>query len=110
MSNTDSLPKFGIIKVSNQYCIDGEYCSGYKEYNVDILEYWKSGIRKNQAKEVKTFNNKYFRETTKSGWREYYKKSKEFRNVCGIGQCISFEPNMTTNGEYNYNRVNLGGW
>ena len=47
--------------------MDGEYCSGNNEHNVEVTEWWKTGTLKNIPKEVKTSNNTFFRHTKQNG-------------------------------------------
>lgn len=100
----------GLIQESYHFTMDGEYCSGYKEYNVEVTEWWKTGALKNIPKEVKTSKNKFFRHTKQNGWREYYKESKSFKVNRYTGTSVGFTPNITTDNSNDYNKVNLGNW
>ena len=105
--------KIGVIKESYHFNMDGEYFSGYKEYNVVVTEYWKTGELKALPKEVKstdTYNYKLFRHTKQKGWREYYKQTKKFKENRYTGTSVSFSPTITTNNLNEYNKVNLGHW
>ena len=100
----------GIIQDSYHFTMDGEYCSGYKEYNVEVTEWWKTGALKNIPKEVKTSDNKFFRHTKQNGWREYYKEYKSFKVKRYTGTILNFIPYINTNNSYDYTKVNLGDW
>lgn len=114
MTTRDTMNVFrGIIKESYNFTMDGEYCSGYKEYNVEVTERWKTGELKNTPKELKTIDKsyiKFFRHTKQNGWREYYKDSKKFKVNSYTGTYLTFVPNIDTNNNNDYFNVNLGGW
>ena len=107
--------KYGIIQISYRYAIDGEYCSGYSEYDVEVTEYWgNSHIYKDQPKEVKELTDgngleQYYRQTLKNGWRKYNKlRTPKYEENRYIGQKISFVPNKKANYEKNYSNISLG--
>lgn len=104
--------KFGKISRSYKYAIDGEYCSGYSEYDAEVTDYWKTGDLKNKPKEVKLLNSTtYYRYTKKNSWRIYCKQTKKYDNSHSyLGGYIQFIPNETANSSNNYNKVNLGSW
>lgn len=108
----DNQIKYGIISESYQYSMDGEYCSGYKEFDVTVTEYWKTGELKNYPKEVKIKDtNKYYRMTKQHGWRIYYKIDKTFdKRNSYIGGYSTFIPNVNVDYSKSYNKVNLGDW
>jgi len=108
--NIPNKPIIGVIQESYGYCIDGEYCSGYKEYGVKVTEYWKTGELKNTAKEVITRNNIYYRYTKQNGWRQYNKIYKQFTVKSYTGSSLHFEPNIEEDKSKNYSKVNLGDW
>lgn len=107
-------PTYGIITESYHYAIDGEFCSGYKEHNVKVTEYYKTGELKDYPKEVKTAINRYYKFTKKYGWREFYKNepnpAHRYKNNTYTGTTMSFIPNVNTDYSKEYNRVNLGSW
>ena len=109
MNNLEK-PTKGIIQESYHYAIDGEFCSGYKEHNVIVTEWWKTGDLKNKAKELKTFNNNYYRHTKLNGWREYYKDCKQFKEKRYTGTSLYFVPEIQADTSKEYNKVNLGDW
>lgn len=79
----------GIIKITSSYRMDGEYCSSNYKYTVVVTKYW--GKNKNyKPKEVKTSFGKYYRETSKFGWRCYNKESKQYYNSKGTNTNIIF--------------------
>jgi hypothetical protein len=103
----------GIIKESWHFALDGEYSSGYNEYNVEVVDYWKSGDLKGLAREVKTPGGAVYRMTTKNGWREYYKDAppgRKYKNNGYTGTSLNFVPNEKADSSKNVNRVNLGSW
>lgn len=102
-------PISGIISESYHYVIDGEFCSGSKEYNVIVTQWWGKGDYHNKAKEV-ICGNTCFRNSKMKGWRYYDKHSKKFMEKRGIGLNLNFIPNETSNHSSDYNRVNLGTW
>ena len=108
--NITNKPIIGVIKESYRFCIDGEYCSGYREYGVKVTEYWKTGKLKNTAKEVITNNNIYYRYTKQNGWRQYDKIYKKFRVKNYTGSSLDFEPNIEEDKSKTYYKVNLGHW
>jgi len=100
----------GIISESYNFAMDGEFCSGYKEYDVKVTQYWKGvGEYQNMAKEV-MYRNTCFRHSKMNGWRYYDKDSKRFIEKRGIGLSLTFIPNEISNHNSEYNRVNLGDW
>jgi len=105
-----SKNSFGVITEYYQYSMDGEFCSGYKEYDVRVTKWWGKGHNFNKAKEVITLNNICFRQTTANGWRKYDKISKTYYNKSYTGTNFTFIPNRNANNQTNYNRVNLGSW
>jgi len=109
--NNLELIKYGIITESCRYTMDGEHCTGYKEIDVEVTEYWKTGDSKNQPKEVKVKgNDTHYRLTAQSGWRLYHKKEKRFDNKYKyIGGSASFKPNIAASTSKNYFKVTLGG-
>lgn len=104
-----SKPTNGVVSESYHYAIDGEYYSGYIEYNVVVTDWWKTGDKKNTAKEVRV-GTRYYRETVTNGWRVYYKEEKTYKSNRYTGTQIVFTPNITTSGDDNWNNVNLGSW
>jgi len=99
----------GVIKTSYRFAMDGEFCSGYNEYNVLVQEWWgKSGNY--LPKEVKTLDGTYYRETKKSGWRKYNKSDKTFYQNGYTGTTIQFLENGEENKNKVWNKVNLGDW
>ena len=112
MSN--ETPNFGVITESYHYAMDGEYCSGYKEHNVTVTEYYKTGEFKGLPKEVKTNSNRYYKFTKKNGWRQYYKNEQNpayrYKENKYTGTTMSFIPNINANYSREFNKVNLGDW
>ena len=105
--------KNGVIRESYHFTMDGEYCSGYKEHNVEVTEWWKSGTLTKSPKEVKTIGSLYtiyFRHTKQNGWRHYDKYTKTFKLNIYTGKSVSFISNINTNNRNDYNTVNLGHW
>jgi hypothetical protein len=107
---SSNKPIYGTISKYYHFAMDGEYSSGYNEINVEVTEWWKSGATKNEAKEVKTEHNVYYRHTKANGWREYCKPYKTFTNKNYTGSIINFTPNRKAETQYQYTRVNLGDW
>ena len=103
-------PTNGIIQESYSYSMDGEYSSGYNEYEVSVSDWWNTGNLKNTAKEVKTVNDLYYRHTKQNGWRKYDKFSKKFRDKHFTGTSINFVPSIQVDTSKTFNKVNLGGW
>ena len=99
MINKESPLKItrGVIQESYHFTMDGEYCSGNNEHNVEVTEWWKTGTLKNSPKEVKTSNNIFYRHTKQNGWREYYKESKKFKVNRYTGTNVIFIPNNKVN-------------
>ena len=102
--------QYGVMCESYRFAIDGEFCSGYKEFDVIVTNYWKTGTLKNQPKEVKTSNEKYYRYTKQNGWRQYDMYSKKYYDKRGTSTMYSFKPNINSDYTKNYNKVNLGSW
>ena len=109
-SNKTEFDMAGTINESYHYSMDGEYISGYNEINVIVTDIWKSGENKGQAKEVKTNNNLYYRQTTQNGWRKYCKTYKTFTPKKYTGSSINFTPNRLAEETNNYSRINLGSY
>ena len=47
-------PNNGVIQETYGYSLDGEYCSGSREYDVVVTDWWKSGDLKNTAAPVQS--------------------------------------------------------
>jgi hypothetical protein len=105
---TNTRPQFGIIIKNFSYALDGEYSSGRYEYNVKVSQWWGKGGYYNEAKEVITEDNVYYRHSKKYGWRKYDKIRKRFEENY-IGNYV-FTPNKIANTDNNWSRLNLGGW
>ena len=107
-------PKYGIITESYHFALDGEFCSGYREHNVTVYEYYKTGDLKDFPKEVKTAINRIYKFTKKNGWREFDKNEKNprlrYKNNTYTNTIINFIPNQSTDYSNEYHRVNLGQW
>ena len=101
-------PTTGTINKSYNYSMDGENFSGYDEYEVIVTEWWKTGYLKNTAKEVKTYNNNYYRYTKQNGWRKYDKFYKTFSDNHYTGTIIKFSPEIQGDNSNTFNKVSLG--
>ena len=101
--------KYGVIKESSRYAIDGEYCSSKHEYNVLVVEWWgkTNGFR---PKEVTTEGGARYRQTIQSGWRRYNKETKKYYSNRWTGTSIIFVENLEADPSNNFSKVNLGCW
>jgi len=109
MSNSEAKCQSGVIKTSSRYAIDGEYCSRKHEYNVSVVEWWgkTNGFK---PKEVKTEGGACYRQTSKNGWRQYNKNTKQYYDTRGTGTSIIFVENDVADPSNNFSKVNLGCW
>ena len=101
--------KYGVIKTSSRYAMDGEYCSSTHEYNVSAVEWWGK-TKRFRPKEVITEGGTRYRQTSQSGWRRYNKESKKYYNNSGTGTTILFLENVEANPYNNSSKVTLGSW
>ena len=99
---------YGIIVDRYSFAIDGEYCSGTREYDVKVTDYWSKTNKdfSNSPKEVVSENNVYYRQTKLNGWRKYNKDIKKFEEYYIGG--YSFIPNKNANSENNCSKIRFG--